>query len=324
MSRPVPHGAPGALLAALLLGFASGPLAGQDEHRAILKDKFQAQLEAVAADFDGVLGVQAVDLVAAERFGVNVDLVFPQGSAVKIPILLELFRRAEGEPDLLGRRLEVTRVAQVEGSGILRYLTDGGTAASLEDLAVLMILESDNTATNLLIDELGMESVNALVGSLGTSQTQLRRKMIRPDASARGEENLSTPAEAALLMERIALCELPLSEAACFRVQEILELPKGGAFRDAVPSEVPVAWKSGGIEGVAAAWGLVSLPDRPYVLTVMTNYGTEGSAAVRAASRVAWDYFYRLARSTDYGARVPLDVLRRNRGGGGASEGGGS
>jgi hypothetical protein len=80
---------------------------------------------------------------------------------------------------------------------------------------------------------------------------------------------------------------------------------------------VPVAWKPGGIEGVATAWGLVSLPDRPYVLVVMTNYGTDGSSAVRAASRAAWDYFFRLARSTDYGARVPLEVLRRNRGGGG-------
>ncbi len=288
----------------------------QVEHRQILRDDFQATLEALVEGYEGVGGVHVVDLTDGTRFGVRDHLVFPQASAIKIPILIELFRRAEVERDLLSRRIEVTDEVRTGGSGVLRHLTNGGTALSLEDHAVLMILHSDNTATNVLIDALGMEAVNALSASLGASETLLQRKMIRPEESARGNENLSTPRDAARIMERIAACDLPMSADACARVQEILEIPKGGAFVDPVPSGIPVAWKPGGITGVAAAWGTVNLPDRPYVLVVMSSYGGDGGALIRSVSDAAWRYFSRLAGVTDYGTRVPLEVKRRVGGGG--------
>jgi len=303
-----------ALLLGLLALICAPPGAdAQDDHRRILAEKFQDRLEAVADGFAGVAGVQAVDLTSGERFGVHEELIFPQGSAIKIPILLELFRRAEDEPGLLERRVEVGAEVQTGGSGVIEHFGDGTSALSLEDLAVLMIVLSDNTATNILIDQVGMEAVNALVEELGAPRTRLQRKMIRPEASARGDENLSTPAEAADLMARIHRCELPMSRASCRRVREILEIPKGGPLPGPIPGDVPVAWKPGGIEGVTTAWGLVGLQDRPYVLTVMTNYGGPGGAAVEAASEAAWEYFRRLSRVTDYGARVPLDVIRRHR-----------
>ncbi len=315
-------------LATLVLAAASlaaaalpGPLAAQDTHRAILVDKLDAELARLAQAFHGVAGLQAVDLVSGETFSVDADLVFPQGSAIKIPLLLELFRRETESPGFLAQRRAITDAVRTGGSGVLQHLGDGGTEMSLEDLAVFMIVYSDNTATNLLVDAVGMDAVNAFMAELGAPRTLFQRKMIRPDASVRGEENLSTPAEAAALMVRIAGCDLPLSAPACARVKEILTLPKGGAFRDPVPSSVPVAWKPGGVEGVATAWGIVGLPDRPYVLTVMTNYGGDGDALIRAVQSAVYDYFSRLDRSTDYGVRVPLRVLpesRRQRSGGGS------
>lgn len=301
-----------ALLLSALLAVA-GPAAGQDAHRRILASKLEARLEGVAADFPGVAGIQVVDLTSGERFGVHQDLVFPQGSAIKIPVLLELFRQAESEPGLLERRVDVGADVQTGGSGIIEHFGDGTSALSLEDLAVLMIVLSDNTATNVLIDAVGMDAVNRLMDRLGASRTRLQRKMIRPEASARGDENLSTPAEAAEQMVRIHACDLPLGEEACRRVREILEIRKGGPVRAPVPGNVPVAFKPGGIEGVTTAWALVGLPDRPYVLTVMTNYGGPGGDAVEAASSAAWEYFRRLSRATDHGARVPLDVIRQHR-----------
>src|SRR5690606_23519094 len=136
-------------------------------------------------------------------------------SDLKVPILLELFRRAEEEPGLLRRRVELTDEVRTGGSGVLQVLTDGGSALSLEDYAIYMILHSDNTATNVLIDALGMEAINRLSASLGASSTLLQRKMIRPEESARGNENLSTPRDAARIMERIASCDLPMSEPSC-------------------------------------------------------------------------------------------------------------
>lgn len=293
---------------------------GQEAHRAMLEEKLQARLQALVDGYDGVAGVHVLDLTDGTRFAVNDELAFPQASAIKIPILLELFRRAEDDPGLLERRVAVTDGVRTGGSGVLRWLTDGGSALSLEDHAVYMVVYSDNTATNVLIDELGMEAVNALSGSLGAPSTLLQRKMIRPEESARGNENLSTPREAARIMERIHRCDLPMGEAACERVRAILEIPKGHPVRAPLPADVPVAFKPGGITGVATVWSLVGLPDRPYVLTVMSSYGGDGGALIQAVSEASWGHFSRLSGVTGYGTRVPLDVKRRVSGGGGAGE----
>jgi beta-lactamase class A len=293
----------------------SGPrLQAQSEHRAILKDQLRSDLEAIADDFDGVFGAQVVDLSDSSTVGVNERLVFPQGSAIKVAILIELFRQSEhwaGAAGLLKERRPVTAAARTGGSGVLQYFGDGTSTLSLEDLAVLMITLSDNTATNLLIDQVGMDAVNRSLSEMGFTKTRLQRKMIRPEASLRGEENVSIPAEAAELMARLSSCALPVSKASCDRIRQILEIPKDGPVRAPVPGEVPIAFKPGSLEGVATVWALVELPDRPYALAVMTNYGGDGDEAIRRASEVTYRYFSKLARATRYGTRVPLDVIKR-------------
>ena len=302
------------LLAAATVALVFTPLTAldaQEQHLAIVRDKFQAELVEIVDAYEGVVGIHVLDLTTGERFAVQDDLIFPQASAIKIPILLELFRRSEVEPGLLRRRVEMTDEVRTAGSGVLQVLTDGGSALSLEDYAIYMVLHSDNTATNVLIDELGMDAINALSASLGASQTLLQRKMIQPEESARGNENLSTPRDAALIMERIATCDLPMSQDSCGRVREILEIYKTGPIRTPVPRQIPIAFKPGGITGVSTVWGLIDVPDRPYVLSVMSNYGGNGGAVVEAASAVAFDYFSRLSGVTEYGTRVPLAVKRR-------------
>jgi beta-lactamase class A len=294
-----------------LLALVPAAASGQEAHREILRQKFQKELDDIARDFDGVAGIHVINLTDDEQFDVHGDLVFPQASAIKVPILLELFRRAENEPGLLRKRVDMTDAVRTAGSGVLQLLTDGGSSLSLEDYAIYMVVFSDNTATNVLIDALGMDAINRLSASLGAPDTKLQRKMIRPEASARGDENLSTPQDAARIMQRIASCDLPMSESSCHRVREILEIPKSGPVRRPVPSDVPIAFKPGGITGVATVWALVGLPDRPYVLTVMSNYGGDGGAVVEAASDAAYRYFSKLNGVTPYGTRVPLDVKRR-------------
>jgi beta-lactamase class A len=298
------------LVCTIVVGVSA--LAGaQDEHRQILRDKFQNGLEEIVGAYEGVAGIHIIDLTDGSRFAVSDELVFPQASAIKVPILLELFRRAEAEPGLLSKRIEMTDKVRTAGSGVLQILTDGGSALSVEDYAIYMIVYSDNTATNVLIDELGMDAVNALSASLGAGNTKLQRKMIRPEDSVVGNENLSTPRDAALIMEKIATCDLPMSKASCGRVREILEIYKDGPVRAPVPRQIPIAFKPGGITGVATVWALVDLPDRPYGLSVMSNYGGNGGAVIEAISELAFAYFSRLSGVTEYGTRVPFDVKQR-------------
>ena len=146
--------------------------------------------------------------------------------------------------------------------------------------------------------------------SLGVGAVKLQRKMIQPLASARGEENIATPAAAAQLMRRVAECALPMSREHCATVRRILELPKSGTIPSSVPAGVRVAWKPGGIEGVQTAWGIVDLPGRPYVVVAMMNYadGDGASAALREVSDAAYQYYRRRARASGFGVRVPLSV----------------
>lgn len=262
----------------------------------------------MAADYDGVLGVETIDLTDSSTLGVNDTLVFPQGSAIKVPILIELYRRGEHDPAFLRTRQTMTAAARTGGSGVLGFFSDGGSVLSNEDLAVLMISLSDNTATNLLIDAIGMDAVNRTVASMGFTRTKLQRKMIRTPEMIRGQENISTPAEAAAIMARIARCALPMSAGSCARVRTMLELPKDEVVRSVVPPNIRVASKPGSVEGVATSWALVELPGRPFVLTVMTNYGDtqRGNDAIREIARLALSYYSKLAGATPYGARVPV------------------
>jgi beta-lactamase class A len=289
----------------------ASPLRAQPQHEALLRQSFRDELTRLADGFDGVAGLHIVDRTNGDRFDVRGDWVFPQASAIKVLILLELFRRAESEPALRRERVELTKKNRTAGSGVLQVLTDGGSALSLEDHAIYMIVHSDNTSTNILIDRLGMDAINALAVSLGAPGARLQRRMIDPQASARGQENIATPRDAARVMERLAACDVPMSRAACERVGEILSIPKDGPTRRAVPSNVPVAFKPGGITGVATTWAVVALPGREYVLSVMTNYGGNGDAFVEAVGRAAFAYFSKLVGVTPYGTRVSPELMKR-------------
>jgi beta-lactamase class A len=296
---------------ALLTALAS-PAAPQAEHRDQLAAKLQHELQRLAAATPGVVGIAVVDIVSGRRFGVNEALVFPQGSAIKIPILIELYRRADKGELRLTDRIPVRSRDQVGGSGLMQYFADGGSELSLHDLAIAMIVLSDNTATNLLIDRLGMDRVNGTLIELGAAKTRLQRKMIKPEESAKGNENISTPNEAADVMVRLSRCNLPLSAASCATVRNILEIPKSGGFRSGIPGAVKVAWKPGGIEGAQTAWGLVDVPGAPYAIAIMINYGVDDmDAPMREISAAVYGYFTQIARTTPYGTRVPLEYIKK-------------
>ena len=272
-----------------------------------LAAQFQAELARIAQSARCAVGARAIDLSDGAAFGVNADVVFPQFSAIKIPILVELFRRADAEPNLLAQRLRVNAANRTGGSGILGAFGDDSSELSLYDLAVLMIALSDNTATNLLIDTLGMDAINQTIAALGHTRTRLQRKMIRPEASARDEENLSTPAEAAALMHQLARGKLPLSAQAAARVRAILEIDKPDPARDPLPADLRMAFKPGGGPGARTVWAWVDLPGRPYVFAAMaafTRDDAEGDAIIRAISAACHDYFSRRAHANSFGVRT--------------------
>ncbi len=285
----------------------------QDANRDLLRRKLTTEIEKVANNLDGVMGVAIKDLTTGEEILLNDQLTFPTGSSIKIPVLIELYKQAaEGKYKLTDQR-RVERQDKVGGSGVIVNFGDHTSQLSLHDLAMLMIVLSDNTATNMLIDQVGMANVNRAMDELGLKQIRLRRKMIDQAASARGDENTATPREALALMEKLYRGQVgnrQLSDDAL----KILKLRKNSPVPRLLPANVEIANKPGGIEGVACDWAVVYVPNRPYAIAVMTNYNGEGADdAIAKVSKLAYDYFARLSRSTKYGARVPLELLKHKQ-----------
>ena len=189
-----------------------------------LAAKLSRYLNETAAAFNGVMGIFVKDLRSGQTFTVNADVVFPQASSIKIAVLIELFRQAQAGRLQLNERIEVNRSQMAGGSGVLQDFAGVGSTLSLRDLAVLMIVLSDNTAANILIDRIGMESVNATLQQLGLAHTRLERRMMDAAAEKANRENHSTPREMAMLLEALEEGKL-LDHEHTAAVLEILQYP---------------------------------------------------------------------------------------------------
>ncbi len=276
----------------------------------LLREKTQRLVEAVAEDYPAVIGLHAVSLDNPEAsFSLNPDEVFPTASIIKVPVLLEFYKQAE-EGTLDPSEVRPLREEdKVGGSGVLQHLGAGSTSLTLEDYARLMINLSDNTATNVVIDLVGMDNVNRLLESLGLEVTRLMRKMYAKGLDPDRVENLSTPRELTRLMELIHRQE-DLSPYVCVKALDVLKLHKTGVIRDAVPGDVAVADKSGWMGGVECDTGIVYLP-RPYAVTVMAKNvpaweqgGLEAKETLREIASTVHGYYENTGAATRYGRRA--------------------
>lgn len=298
--RPAVRRLAGAALAAAL---AAASLHAQQEpaKRVELREKTRTQLASIADGLDGVMGYAIVDIQSGERFERLAGETFPLASTIKLAILYEMFRQADEGRLPLDESRPLDRRHVVGGSGVLVELT--APSMSLRDYAVLMIVLSDNSATNLLIDAVGMQNVTQRMSALGMPGLKLRRRMIDAAAALRGDENVGSPADVAKLLGMIHRGE-GLRQESRDAIIAILRKAKPSALRDGVPSAVPVANKTGTLEGVAADAGIVYLADRPYIFVATTTFlksNAAGQAAIRSASQAAFDYFNRIAKSSEFG-----------------------
>ena len=282
------------------------PAPAQSRFPAVLDAKFQAAVRDAEASLDGVLGIALKDLKTGKTFLLNEREVFPQASSIKIAILLEVFKQAEEGRLKLDEFIALEDSRKVAGSGVLFYLGRPSLSLSVRDTAVLMIVLSDNTATNLLIDRVGMAAINEWMDALGLPKTRLRRKMMDLKAAGEGRENVSTPLEMLTLLEKVWKGGL-LKEPYRKDLLEILAFPKDSPLRSGVPDGVDVAEKPGELEAVRCDSGIVMLPGRPYILCVMTTYlkrDADGNPAIAKISRLAYEHFSRLERSSEFGRVV--------------------
>jgi beta-lactamase class A len=173
------------------------------------------QLTAIAQAHQGHVAIYAHNLKTGQTASLSPDLPVKTASVIKMAILLDAAEQVRAGQATLSERLVLTKANQVEGSGVLGELT-APISLTLGDTLTLMVVLSDNTATNMAIDRLGLEHINATLRAAGLRQTVLYKKVYvpatfpMPPDQPRFGLGKTTPREMASIMERIATCKLDL------------------------------------------------------------------------------------------------------------------
>ena len=290
-------------LSLLICALLFAQLLSAQSAKDILKLKTERQLQSIVDSSPFLTGLMAVDLITGDSFSINQDIVFAQASAIKIPILLEVYKQARENKFALTDTKPLLSTNTVAGSGILNAMADP-VSLSIRNYCMLMIGLSDNSATNTLIELVGMQNINSTMQTLGLKNTRVQRKMIDQPASLRNEENISTPAEAVKILKLLYDGKF-IDKAASDEI--LLTLQKNpvenSKIARGIPSSVKTAFKPGGMGGVSTEWGLVYLAKRPYAVAVMENYkaGSASPDSMANISKTLYEYYSRMAKATNYG-----------------------
>ena len=275
----------------------------RSEKQEVLWTKLEQSILDVDRNLDGVMGIAIVDLTDGRDYSLHANDVFPQASSIKICVLAELYRQAQAGKLKLTDMYTMNAADLVQDSDIMGGLTPGVTKITLRDLATMMVAVSDNSATNVLIDRVGMENVNAFLGSLGLHNTRLRRKMMDIKAAGEGRENVSTPNEMSKLLQSLYQGKI-LNKELTEDFFKVLATHKDSWIPRDLPEDLKIADKPGALEGVRNDSGVIFVDKRPYILCVMTTYlrhERDGEEAISKISLAAWRVFDRIARASEYG-----------------------
>jgi beta-lactamase class A len=255
-------------------------------------DELEGFLAGVRGRFRGSLSYYVEDLQTGRAIVWNEHQQQPAGSIIKLPIAVALF-----EQELAGKvRLEDEVVLEAAdkagGSGVLRR-TRVGTRLTVASLLELMLQRSDNTATNMLTDLLGLEEINAACRRQGLASTCMPRYIMDLEARDNRVENYTTAADMARLLKALYGRRI-LDEASSARLLEIL---KGQHVRDRLPRYLPpgvvIAHKTGLMKDACHDVGIIYGRDHDYVVAVLTTeFGsfTQAKQAIGQIGRAVWQY----------------------------------
>lgn len=232
-----------------------------------------------AAEFSGQFGMYAKNLETGAEINVNADAVMPTASVIKVAVLAEFYRQVDAGTVSLAERREVTPDDWWGGSGVLKEFAPGLTP-TLNDLARMMIVVSDNVATGMLVRLLGKDAINESLRAWGLEHTTLVWKMTLGDDIR--NYAVSTPRELARLMELIATDAI-ISPEACAAMRDHLSRQQ---YLDQIPRYLPynpyaryvgdeasmhIFNKTGFYTGVRVDAAIVTSPACRFVIATMTD-----------------------------------------------------
>ena len=214
-------------------------------HSASAQVTLQSQLKEIAAKHHGKVALFAENLKTGETAQIDPDVPVPTASVIKLTILLEAMDEVRDGRASLDEKIVLKKDDQVAGSGMLG-LMDTPLDLTLKDVLTLMIVVSDNTATNLMIDRFGLDKINAHTRLLGLKDTYLYKKVLRapvppvPIDQPRFGLGKTTAREMALVTEKIGRCQLgtparPAAPSDAALCDVMLGMLRSQFYRDGIP-----------------------------------------------------------------------------------------
>jgi beta-lactamase class A len=175
----------------------------------------EAQVHAIAAEHHGDIALFAENLKTHETVAISPDMPVQTASVIKLAILYEALKQVRSGKAHFDDKITLTASDQVAGSGVLLFF-DAPLSLTLKDVLTMMIVMSDNSATNLVIDHLGLENIDAQIAKLGLKDTYLYKKVFMPAPAGKVMPadqkkfglGKTTAREMAFVMTKIARCEL--------------------------------------------------------------------------------------------------------------------
>jgi beta-lactamase class A len=225
--------------------------------------KLDEQVKNLITPFKGKVSLFAKNLDTGETYAFNADERARTASTIKIAVMIEAFARVSEGKAKWTDEVVLTKEKKVSGSGVLSELSDN-LHLSLRDAVTLMMILSDNTATNLVLDVLTTDAVNTRMESLGFKQIKINRKVGSGGESTAGKDpenkkyglGFATPREMVLVMEKLERGEI-ISPAAS---KEMIDLMKREQARYAIGRslwDLPMASKYGALDRLRSAVGII-------------------------------------------------------------------
>jgi len=205
----------------------------------------------------GDKGVYIKNLITGETFAYGENVPVVAASVIKIPVMIEVFRAARDGELSLDEIHALKDAERLPSCGTLKAMHTG-IEMTLLDLVKLMIIVSDNAATNILIRRVGIEPVNKTLRALGLEKTTLRRLLFDSEASRRGVVNHITAGEMGALLEKLWRGEVVSKEADAQMMDILLDQRLNGKLPFFLhPQDIDIAHKTGEDDGITHDVGVI-------------------------------------------------------------------
>jgi len=276
-------------------------------------DSLQGRIEALIAPFGDKIIVEVAfrDLETGETCLIRADEPIHPASTMKVPVMLEVYRQAsEGKlslDDRLPIKLEFASIA--DGSPFkldpkddseLALYKRVGELVTIRELVRLMITESSNVATNMLVEKVSPASTTSFMKELRADELKVLRGVEDGKAYAKGMNNVATARGLMTILARLAEGSAVSKPAS----DEMIGVLRGQKFNEGIPMGLPkgttVAHKTGSFQGVYHDVGVVEVPGRkPFVLVVLTRGIAEEPTAHKLVAGIARLSFERASRGKE-------------------------